>query len=74
MIKNIVFDVGKVLVSFEPEQHLKNLGYDEITREIVMSSVFESPLWDEVDRGVMSTIYILFSIMENTRMSRQVVN
>ena len=37
MIKNIVFDVGKVLVSFEPEQHLKNLGYDEITREIVMS-------------------------------------
>ena len=55
MIKNIVFDVGKVLVSFEPEQYLKDLGYDEITRKIVMSSIFKSPLWDENDRGVMST-------------------
>lgn len=121
MIKNIVFDVGKVLVSFEPEQYLKDLGYDEITRKIVMSSIFKSPLWDENDRGVMSTqeladgfvanapeyetqireafkqvggtielmphtmkwvedlkaratIYMLFPIMENTRMSRQNVN
>ena len=49
MIKNIVFDVGKVLVSFEPEQYLKDLGYDEITRKIVMSSIFKSPLWDEND-------------------------
>ena len=55
MIKNIVFDVGKVLVSFEPEQYLKDLGYDEITRKIVMTSIFKSPLWDENDRGVMST-------------------
>lgn len=55
MIKNIVFDVGKVLVSYEPEQHLKNLGYDETTRKKVMESVFANPLWNENDRGVMST-------------------
>lgn len=55
MIKNIVFDIGKVLAFFEPEQHLKNLGYDDITRQKVMSAVFESSLWEEVDRGVMST-------------------
>ena len=26
MIKNIVFDVGQVLMSYTPENYLKNLG------------------------------------------------
>lgn len=54
MIKNIIFDVGKVLVYFEPAQHLKNLGYDEATRTAVMDAVFGNPMWDENDRGSMS--------------------
>lgn len=55
MIKNIVFDVGKVLVSFEPEQMLEKLGYDENVRKNVMKAVFSNPLWRENDRGVLST-------------------
>ncbi len=54
MIKNIIFDVGKVLVYFEPAQHLKNLGYDEAAQAAVMNAVFDHPLWDENDRGSMT--------------------
>ena len=31
MIKNIVFDVGQVLMSYTPENYLKNLGFSEKT-------------------------------------------
>lgn len=55
MIRNIVFDVGKVLVYFEPERHLKNLGYDEETQRIVNNAMFAHPTWNECDRGVLST-------------------
>lgn len=54
MIKNIVFDVGKVLVSFEPRQYLENLGYDEQTQKAVYDAMFGHTLWNETDRGVMS--------------------
>lgn len=53
--KNIVFDVGNVLVTYEPKRCLENLGYDEETKEAVMQAVFKSPLWNENDRGVLST-------------------
>ena len=51
MIRNIVFDVGKVLVTFEPRKYLEQLGYDETTVEAVMRAVFLSELWLENDRG-----------------------
>ena len=35
MIKNIIFDVGKVLVEFDPEGFLKKLGFDEKTQKAV---------------------------------------
>ena len=54
MIKNIVFDVGKVLVSYEPEQYLKKIGYDEEICAQVMKAVFNSQLWIENDRGSLS--------------------
>lgn len=54
MIRNIIFDVGKVLVSYEPEEYMKSLGYDEKTRKRLMEAVFENPLWDDSDQGLGS--------------------
>ena len=31
MIKNKVFDIGNVLVKFQPEQAMRDLGIDEVT-------------------------------------------
>ena len=54
MIRNIIFDVGKVLVSYEPEEYMIKLGLDEAARAAVNQAMFENPLWDQSDKGVMS--------------------
>ena len=54
MIRNIVFDLGKVLLTFEPEAFLETLGFDAKTRQAVMTAMFHSPMWDESDRGELT--------------------
>lgn len=40
MIKNIIFDVGKVLVEYDPDGMMKKLGFDEETLQTVNQAVF----------------------------------
>lgn len=51
MIKNIVFDQGGVLVTFEPEQYMRKLGYDEPTTEELCENIFYSQEWRDLDEG-----------------------
>ena len=53
-IKNIVFDIGEVLVDFSWEKHIRDLGYPEETVAALGEGWVKTPLWDELDRGVMS--------------------
>lgn len=53
MIKNIIFDVGRVLVTFDPMQYVKSLRFDEETAHAVVEAIFHDPLWVETDRGVI---------------------
>lgn len=53
MIKNIIFDIGNVLVNFRPLEVMKELGMDEETVKAVAGVTIESPLWCELDRGVI---------------------
>lgn len=50
-IKNIIFDVGKVLVSYEPDLFMERLGFDAKTRDAVNAAMFQNPLWVEADAG-----------------------
>ena len=51
MVKNIIFDVGKVLVEWEPEQAMARLGMDETTVKAVADATVHTEDWDEADRG-----------------------
>lgn len=51
MIKNIILDVGKVLVEWEPRTAMEKLGFDEEAIDIVTEVVIESGAWDEIDRS-----------------------
>lgn len=53
MIKNIVFDVGMVLVDFRWRQVMKDVGCTPEEVEKVASVMVNGPLWNELDRGVM---------------------
>lgn len=52
MIRNIIFDVGKVLVSYEPEKMMENIGFTNDEIDIVNAAMFKNPLWDEADKGL----------------------
>ncbi len=64
-IKNIVFDVGKVLVYFEPDWIMNKLGYSEDVKAVLRKAMFEDPLWNEVDRGVMSFEELVCAFAKN---------
>lgn len=51
MIKNIIFDMGGVLVNFTPKEHLRALGFDGDAIDRLTEIVFNSPIWLELDRG-----------------------
>lgn len=65
MIQNIIFDVGKVLVSYEPEEYMKRLGFSGEKRKRINEAVFENPLWDESDQGLRTTEEFLKAFTAN---------
>ena len=49
-MKNIIFDIGNVLLSFQPERFLKQY-YDEKTMGDLLTIIFCSDEWLELDLG-----------------------
>jgi FMN phosphatase YigB (HAD superfamily) len=53
MIKNIIFDIGNVLVAYRPEEYLDRFGFDENVRKAVLHGIFHNKNWEELDRGTI---------------------
>lgn len=51
MIKNIVFDLGQVLVNFNPMEYLKPFGFKDETNQMLVEKIFKSKEWLECDSG-----------------------
>jgi len=65
MIKNIVFDIGNVLVDFGWKPFFEKFNItDEELDKIAKATVYD-PIWNEIDRGVMSEDEILEKFIEN---------
>ncbi|MDP4091046.1 MAG: HAD family phosphatase [Bacillota bacterium] len=54
MIKNIVFDIGNVLVAFKPGEYVKSFGFEKSVEDKVLEAIFKSRHWPELDRGVLT--------------------
>lgn len=54
MIKNIIFDIGGVLVGFDWKSYLHTFGFEKEKEEAIADAVFRGPHWQELDRGVFS--------------------
>lgn len=52
-IKNIVFDVGMVLINFCWEKHCRNLGFDEDIIQAFGINMISSECWDMMDEGTI---------------------
>ena len=54
MIKNIVFDMGNVVIRFDRDYFMDRLGVTGDDRTLLMREVFLSPEWVMMDRGTMT--------------------
>lgn len=55
MIKNIVFDMGKVLIQFDPEYFIRRIGItDENDIQILLREIYKSIEWSMMDRGTLT--------------------
>jgi epoxide hydrolase-like predicted phosphatase len=55
MIKNIVFDLGNVLLSFKPAEYFKKKNYPENIKDKILTDIFGSKEWLLLDKGGIST-------------------
>jgi len=73
MIKNIIFDVGKVLVEVRWQEVMRELGLDEATVELVANATVCSSTWGEYDRSRLSYEELLEKfILNNPRVEKEI--
>lgn len=64
MIKNVIFDFGKVMVHFEPkymvEQYVQNPDDSALLQEVI----FDRRLWDRLDEGSITDSEVLSACRE----------
>lgn len=53
MIKNIVFDIGQVLVTYDWKTYLKGFGFSEEINERIAKAVFLNDVWNVSDLGTL---------------------
>lgn len=67
MIKNIVFDIGNVLVDFRWRSLMEDLQIPEETQKRFEKTVFGSPWWGELDHGIYEEAEILTHFREDNK-------
>ncbi|MBP3414250.1 MAG: HAD family phosphatase [Clostridia bacterium] len=58
-IKNIIFDIGNVLVDFRWKQYMIDLGFSDKAVEDLGKGMVLDPLWVELDRGEQEEAQII---------------
>ncbi len=54
MIRNIVFDMGNVLIRFDPSLFIEREGItDPEDRKLILDELFNSVEWAQMDRGIL---------------------
>jgi epoxide hydrolase-like predicted phosphatase len=71
MIKNIVFDLGNVLISFKPSVFFDNINYPENIKSTILSDIFASREWHKLDNGDISTSEAIDSIALKSSLKRE---
>lgn len=54
MLKNIIFDIGNVLLEFKPLDYLKRTFNDDNLEKFLYKEIFQSEEWLDLDRGTLT--------------------
>lgn len=65
-VRNVIFDVGGVLVEWNPKKILGNFYADESLRALLQNSMFTHPEWRALDRGDLSEVDLIANVSDRT--------
>jgi FMN phosphatase YigB (HAD superfamily) len=71
MIKNIVFDLGNVLISFRPSDYLERKKYPREIRDTILEDIFRGPEWHLLDSGDIVTGEAIDRIAKRSSLKRE---
>jgi epoxide hydrolase-like predicted phosphatase len=67
MYKNIIFDLGGVMVEWQPREYLMERFRNSITENHVYDLTFGSPEWTRLDQGRLSRFMANKAMLENAQ-------
>ena len=71
MVKNIVFDLGNVLISFKPSEYFEKNNYPEAIKAKILTDIFGSEEWLMLDNGDISTADAIEAISKRSSLKRE---
>lgn len=71
MIRNIIFDLGNVLLSFLPSVYLEKKNYPENIRKTIINDIFRSREWKLLDNGDITVKEAIESIALKSILKRE---
>ena len=71
MIRNIVFDLGNVLISFRPAEYLDKKEYSSEEKARILNDIFNSSEWLLLDNGDITLAEAIESIAAKSSLSRE---
>ncbi len=71
MIRNVVFDLGNVLISFRPAEYLDTKEYSTEYKARILNDIFHSREWLQLDNGDITLPEAIDNIAENSSLSKE---
>ncbi len=72
-IRNVVFDVGNVLLKWDPVAIVNEQLADDSQRQRVLEGMFQHPDWDALDRGALDEREATLTFCERTGLDQEIV-
>ena len=74
MIRNVVLDIGNVLAKFRWKEVMEDLGFSKEVIEALQHGMIMSPLWKELDKGVIDHNKVVAMFKENNPTYEKEIN
>ena len=71
MIKNLILDLGNVLISFKPAEYFEKNKYPDNIRNTILSDIFGSKEWLMLDNGEITTPEAIEAISKRSSLNNK---
>jgi len=71
MIKNVIFDLGNVLISFKPAEYFEKNNFPEAIKTKILNDIFSSREWQLLDKGEITVPEAINAIAGRSSLNTQ---